>query len=310
MEKEKKRLIIIDSNALVHRAYHALPPLTTKEGELVNAVYGFLLVFFKTIEELKPNYVFAAFDLPSPTFRHEEFKGYKAKRPSAPPELYQQIPQIKKILEDFRVPIFEKKGYEADDVIGTIARLAYSSSDLEIIILTGDLDALQLVNNRTKVYTLRKGLKDAILYNEDIVKEKYQGLTPNQLADFKGLRGDPSDNIPGVPGIGEKTAIYLIQEFGDIENLYRETARQSRKALKIKEKLRELLIDNKDLAFLSKRLGQIKCDIPFDFNLEDGLWQEPENDKIEKTLEKFGFHNLIKRLTADKEQKATNMTLF
>lgn len=305
MEKEKKRLIVIDSNALIHRAYHALPPLSTKEGELVNAVYGFLLVFFKIINELKPDYVAATFDLSGPTFRHKKFKDYKANRPPAPDELYQQIPKIKKILQDFAVPIFEKKGYEADDVIGTIARKAYLCQDLETIILTGDLDALQLVNNRTKVYTLRKGIKDAVLYDENLVRERYSGLSPSQLADFKGLRGDTSDNIPGVPGVGEKTAIRLVQDFNDLENLYQNINQD-----KISDKLKKLLLENKELAFLSRTLGRIDRDVPFNFNLKDSCWSELEDEKIKKTLEKFGFHNLIKRLTAKEEKKPTNMTLF
>jgi DNA polymerase-1 len=166
MKEEKKRLIIIDSNSLIHRAYHALPSLTTKKGELVNAVYGFLLVFLKVIKEFQPNYIAATFDSAAPTFRHKRFKEYKAKRPPAPEELYQQIPKVKEILTAFRVPIFEKEGFEADDIIGTIAKKAPKKQvipEIETIILSGDLDTLQLVNPKTKVYSLRKGVKDTIL---------------------------------------------------------------------------------------------------------------------------------------------------
>ncbi|MCK5044221.1 hypothetical protein KAR26_00640 [Candidatus Parcubacteria bacterium] len=306
MKKEKKRLVVIDSNALIHRAYHALPPLTTPKGELVNAVYGFLSIFFKVVKELEPDYMAATFDLPGPTFRHKKFKDYKGKRVKAPDELYEQIPKVKSVLRDFDIPVFEKQGYEADDIIGTIAHLTKKSFDVETIILTGDMDALQLVNEQTKVYTLRKGLKDIVLYDERLVKEKYQGLTPDQLADFKGLRGDPSDNIPGVPGIGEKTAIQLIQEFDSIENLYQELDRQSEK---IREKLRKLLIDNKDSALLSKELGQIKCDVSFEFDLKKCVWRGFDEEKTAETLEKFGFHSLAKRLSKEKEQ-TNNMTLF
>ena len=302
----KKRLMVIDGNALVHRAYHALPPLTTPEGELVNAVYGFLSILFKVTKELKPDYIAATFDLPGPTFRHKKFKDYKAKRIKAPDELYQQIPRVKNVLKDFGIPIFEKQGYEADDVIGTITCLMGKSPETEVIILTGDMDALQLVNKQTKVYTLRKGIKDIVLYDEQLVQEKYQGLTPEQLIDFKGLRGDPSDNIPGVPGVGEKTAIQLIQEFGSIENLYQEVIQESKK---VREKLSQLLRDNKDLALLSKELGRIKCDVSFSFDLEQCRWQGFEEAKTAEILGKFGFHSLIKRLQPEKE-KINNMTLF
>ena len=212
MVTEKKRLIIIDSNSIIHRAFHALPLLTTKNGELVNAVYGFLLVFFKAIREFQPDYIAACFDFPGPTFRHKKYKEYKAKRPPTPKELYQQIPKIKEILKDFNVPIFEKEGFEADDIIGTLAAFSTKkviASPIETIILSGDTDILQLVNPQTKVYVLKKGVKDIVLYDENLVKEKFQGLTPEQILDFKALRGDPSDNIPGVTGVGEKIAIDL-----------------------------------------------------------------------------------------------------
>ena len=302
---EKKRFVVIDSNALIHRAYHALPPLTTPKGELVNAVYGFLSVLFKIVRELEPEYVAAAFDLPGPTFRHQKFKDYKAKRVKAPPELYQQIPIVKNVLKDFGIPVFSKKGYEADDIIGVIARLVEKSSDLETVILTGDYDALQLVNQRTKVYALRKGIQDTVLYNEDLVKEKYQGLVPGQLADFKGLRGDPSDNIPGVPGVGEKTAIQLLKDFKNIENLYKQLERPN----SIKDRLKKILTDNRDSAFLSKMLGEIQCDISFKFDLESCRFQGFAEERTIRTLEKLGFHSLIKRLSKQEPQK-NNMTLF
>ena len=190
---ETKRLIIIDSNSIIHRAYHALPRLTTKKGELVNAVYGFLLVFFKAIREFQPDYIAACFDFPGPTFRHKKFKEYKAKRPPTPKDLVSQIPKVKEILDAFSVLIFEKEGFEADDIIGTISCLVSRKQvlpEIETIILSGDLDILQLVDSKTKVYTLRKGVKDVVLYDENLVKEKFQGLTPEQILDFKALRGD------------------------------------------------------------------------------------------------------------------------
>jgi len=297
---EKKQLIIIDGNALIHRAYHALPPLTTKKGELVNAIYGFLLVFLKTIREFQPDYIAATFDLPTPTFRHEKFAAYKATRPKAPNELYNQIPKIKEILNSFNVPIFEKEGFEADDIIGAISQLALKEEifpKIEIVILSGDLDTLQLVNSQTKVYTFKKGIKDTVLYDEELVKERYQGLKPEQLIDFKALKGDPSDNISGVPGVGEKTAIQLIKEFGSLESLYKEIEEETEKAKKIKIKLREVLKDYRDQAFLSKMLAKIRSDVPINFNLEKCRWGRYDKEKVIQDLKNLEFFSLVSRLS-------------
>jgi len=295
----KNRLIIIDSNSLIHRAYHALPPLTTKKGELVNAVYGFLLVFLKAIKDFQPDFIAATFDFPAPTFRSKIYKEYKAKRPPAPEDLYQQIPKVKEILKAFKVPVFEKEGFEADDIIGTIARSAPKKQiipEIETIILSGDLDTLQLVNSQTKVYALKKGVKNIVLYNKEAVKEKYQGLTPKQLLDFKALKGDPSDNIPGVPGIGEKTAIELLNQFGNIENLYREIEEKGEKAEELKSKLKEILLKAKDQAFLSKSLVEIKKDVPIDFNFKKCQWKAYDKKKVLQIFKKFEFKTLIERL--------------
>jgi len=288
---EKKRLIIIDSNSIIHRAYHALPPLTTKKGELVNAVYGFLLVFFKVLREFQPDFVVATFDFPAPTFRHKEFKEYKATRPKAPDELYNQIPKVKEILESFNVPIFEKEGFEADDLIGAIAKLAPKKQILpaiETIILSGDLDTLQLINLHTKVYILKKGVKETILYDEKAVKERY-GLSPEQLVDFKALKGDPSDNIPGVPGIGEKTAIKLIKEFGNLENLYSALTG-------LNQPLRAKLEEYKDQAFFSKNLAKINQNVEIDFDFKKGEWKNYDREKVTKILKDLEFFSLIARL--------------
>ncbi len=306
---DKKRLIIIDSNSIIHRAYHALPSLTTKKGDLVNAVYGFLLVFFKAIREFQPDFIAACFDFPAPTFRHKKYKGYKAKRPPAPEELYQQIPKVKEVLEGFNVPIFEKEGFEADDLIGTISKKFSKKQILpkaETIILSGDLDTLQLVDKNTKVYLLKKGVKDTVLYDENLVKEKYGGLTPNQLQDFKALRGDPSDNIPGVTGIGEKIAIELLLKFGSLENLYKEIEENSEKAGKLKPNLREMLLKYKEQAFFSKSLAQIKKDVPIDFNFKKHRFKEYNKEKVIQVLKKFEFHSLIKRLPGVEEKKEQN----
>lgn len=299
MQENQKRLIIIDSNSVIHRAFHALPPLTTKKGELVNAVYGFLLVFFKSLKEFHPDFVAAAFDLPAPTFRHKKFKEYKAKRPPAPAELYLQIPKIKEILKAFDISIFEKQGFEADDIIATLSRQAPKKQvfpKIETIILSGDCDILQLVDSRTKVYVLRKGVKDTILYDENLVKEKYQGLNSGQIVDFKALRGDLSDNIPGVTGIGEKTAIELLLKFGSLENLYKEIEENSEKSQTIKPRLKELLIKYKDQAFLSKDLARLERNAPIDFVLEKCQWKNYDKNKVIQVFENFGFRSLINKM--------------
>jgi len=283
--KEKSRLIIIDSNSVIHRAFHALPPLTTKGGEVVGAVYGFLLVFLKAIKEFQPDFVAACFDVKGPTFRHEKYIQYKAQRPKAPPELYLQIPMVKDVLKNFGVPVYEKEGFEGDDLIGTIAKL----SPTETIIISGDSDNLQLIDDKTKVYTLRKGVKDTVLYDTALVMEKYQGLKPKQLIDYRALRGDPTDNIPGVKGVGEKTATDLLQRFGTLENIYQ-------KLDEIKPKTKELLVKSKEDALMSKDLATIDQDVPMDFNLQDCSWNNYDKAKATQSMESFGFHSLIPRL--------------
>ncbi len=290
----KKRLIVIDGNALVHRAFHALPPLKTKKGELVNGVYGFFLIFLKAIRELKPDFIAVTFDLPGKTFRHKKYKEYKAKRPKAPEELYLQIPKVKELLKIFNIPVFEKEGFEADDVIGTITKKAPQKQvfpEIESIILTGDLDTLQLVDKNTKVYTLRKGFRDTVIYDEEKVKERYQ-LLPSQLLDFKALKGDPSDNIPGVPQIGEKRAIELLKEFGSLENIYKEIEETK----KIEARFKKILKDYEEQAYFSKSLAEIRTDVPIEFNLKDCAFKDYDREKVKKAFEDLGFHSLIRQL--------------
>ena len=295
---ENKKLLIIDANALIHRAFHALPPLTTKSGEQVNAVYGFLLVLFRALKEFQPEYAVAAFDFPGKTFRHEKFEQYKAKRPKAPAELYNQIPLIKNVLAGFNIPVFEKQGFEADDIIGTIA----DKSAEESVIISGDMDILQLVNAKTRAYILKRGIKEAILYDTDEVKKKYEGIGPGQLADFKGLRGDPSDNIPGVLGVGEKTALDLLKQFGTLENIYKEID-------KVKPAIKKKLVDHKDLAFLSRDLGEINKDIPIDFDLEKSRFGQYDQARAIKILEEFNFYSLINKLPQIDKAKAVRESL-
>ena len=287
---DKKRLIVIDANSIIHRAFHALPPLTTKKGELVNAVYGFLLVFFKALKDFQPDFVAACFDFPGPTFRHEKFKEYKAKRPPAPEGLYEQIPKVKEVLGAFNVSVFEKQGFEADDIIGTISGKAPQKQvvpEIETIILSGDKDTLQLVDKNTKVYSLRKGVKDIVLYDEAEVEKKY-GLRPEQVLDYKALRGDPSDNIPGVTGIGEKTATELLRKFGSLENIYENIAL-------VPGKLKEKLLQYKEQAFLSRELAKIDKNVPIDFNLKECQWGY-DKGKAEKALKELNFNSLLNRM--------------
>jgi DNA polymerase-1 len=307
MENKTKRLLIIDSNSIIHRAYHALPSLTTKKGELVNVVYGFLLVFFKAVKDFNPDFIAAAFDSPAPTFRHKKYKEYKAKRPKAPDELYQQIPKVKEVLSALEVPFFEAPGFEGDDIIGTIADLAPRKQifpPLETIILSGDLDSLQLVGPKTKVYALRKGVKDIVLYDENLVKERFQGLSPKQILDFKALRGDASDNIPGVTGVGEKTAVRLLLEFGDLERVYKEWPEDKIAEKKgLKPGLKETLAKYKEQAFLSRELAQIEKAVPLDFDLNKCSFGDYDKEKMAEVLKKFDFHSLLNKLPGINQKK-------
>jgi DNA polymerase I len=297
MENKLKILLVIDSNSIIHRAFHALPPLSTKKGELVNAVYGFLLVFLKAIKDFRPDFIAAAFDFPASNFRHEEYKEYKAKRPKTPEDLSEQIPKVKEILKAFKVPVFEKQGFEADDIIGTIAEKAgLSSKGIGTIILSGDSDVFQLVDSRTKVYFLKKGVKDIVLYDEKRTAEKFQSLVSEQILDFKALRGDPSDNIPGVRGIGEKTAFELLRRFGSLENIYKELENDSEKAKDLRPKLKEILRRDKDQAFLSRRLAAIRKDVEVDFDFNECRWLEYDEEEVLEILKKWGFNSLVLRL--------------
>lgn len=269
--KNKPKFLIFDGNAIVHRSFHAMPPtMTTKTGEIVNAVYGFSSFLLKAIKEFKPAYVAVSFDLKGPTFRHEEYAEYKATRVKAPDELYAQFDRVKEVVRALNIPIYEIKGFEADDVIGTVAHLIHDQIDT--VIVTGDMDAIQLVDDSTFVYTMSRGISESVLYDEKAVRARYS-FDPIQLIDYKALRGDPSDNIPGVKGIGEKTATELIKEFGSIENLYQQINSKSKipnsKLDTIKPRILELLKEYKDTAILSKRLATIRRDTPIDFNLEN-----------------------------------------
>jgi len=284
-----KRLIIIDSNALLHRSFHALPPLATKTGQETGAVYGFLLTLFKAINDLKAEYIVACFDTKMPTFRHEMFKDYKAQRPVTPSGIITQIPIAKEILQTFKIPVFAKEGVEADDLIATICA---KTPNIEIYIVSGDLDNLQLVNENIKVYTLGRGIKDTVIYDINKVRERF-GVEPEQMVDFKALTGDPSDNIPGVEGIGKKTAAEIIQKYGSIKNLYEELLTDT---AVLKPKVKEMLKKNKESALMSRELSQMKNDVDIDFKIEDCKFGNFDKNQVEKKLYQLEFNSLINRL--------------
>ena len=288
--KTKPVLLIVDSNALIHRAYHALPPLTTASGDLINAAYGFFSLLFKAIREMAPQYIVTTFDSPGPTFRQKIYPAYKATRVKAPQELYDQIPQIKKLLNLLEIPIIAREGYEADDLIGTIAR---EVKKINIIILSGDKDLLQLVNDRTKVMLLKKGLSRVEIYDREAVRQKYEGLKVDQLLDLKALQGDRSDNIPGAPGIGEKTAIKLLKQFGSLDNLYKEMGYG---LAEIEERKQTILRENYQQILLSRELGKIKQDIEIDFELEKCSQKSYNKAQAKKAFQALGFNRLINYL--------------
>lgn len=287
------KFVIIDGNAIIHRAYHALPPLTTKEGLMVNAVYGFASMIIKMLNDLKPAYVAVTFDLAAPTFRHKQYEKYKATRVKADQTLYDQIPLVKQTVEAFGFPIFCKEGYEADDVIGTLVKQAYGEP-VEIFIVTGDMDTLQLVNNKVKVYTLRKGLSDVVVYDEKVVEERF-GLRPDQMIDYKAIRGDASDNIPGVPGIGEKGAAELVQKAGSVEEIYKNFSKL--KELGIRDSVVKKLEAGKESAIMSKQLSTIDTAVPdLKFTLEACRVLEFDREKIVPLFQKFEFISLLRRI--------------
>lgn len=283
-----KTLLLIDANALIHRCFHALPPLTGSGGKPAGSIYGVSNILLKIFREEPPDFVAAFFDRPEPTFRKELYKEYKIHRPKAPDELVSQIIEAHKLFEAFDVKIFETPGFEADDLIGAAVEKFKNVPDLKIIILTGDLDILQLIDNgRVTVETFKKGLSETVIYDETAVIGRY-GVLPSQLSDYKGLVGDPSDNIPGVLGIGPKTAAPLIQKYGNLENFFENGK---------KEKAYEKIIESKEQAILSRELAKIRrdADLPLN-NLEDLKYKELPKADIAAYFEKLGFKSLVKRL--------------
>ncbi len=297
-ETKKEVLVLLDAHAILHRAYHALPDFTSQKGEPTGALYGLVAMLMKVIPELKPDYIIACYDLPEPTFRHEVYEEYKSGRAKADDALVAQLDRSRDVFKAFNIPIYEKAGYEADDMLGTIVEQVKKKKNLTTIIASGDMDTLQLVDgDKVTVYTLRKGIQDTVLYNEDAVVERF-GFPPKLLPDFKGLRGDPSDNIIGIPGIGEKTGATLIQEFGSIENIYKLLKKDTAAFEKvgIKPRIVALLQENEEEAFFSKMLAEIKRDAPITFTLPKKQWQEGLDTKKVLTLfDELSFRTLRER---------------
>ncbi len=317
-----QKLLIIDGNAIVHRAFHAYPPtLTTSDGKLINAVYGWFAMLIKVLEEVKPDYLAVCFDRPAPTFRKQMYAGYQASRPKMDDGLSSQITLLHEALEKIDIPIFEIDGYEADDVIGTLAKQAQSlchpersegsshsgskedssatpqndSNCIETVILTGDRDLLQLVNEHTKVLAPIIGITKFILFDEATVLEKYS-VRPSQVKDYKALVGDASDGYPGVTGIGPKTASSLLKEYDSLENLYAHIA-------DVSERVRQKLATDAEQAALAKKLATIVTDAPVHLRLETCSMQHFTQDKVLAVFDEFGFQSIKKRVGIFSEGK-------
>ena len=293
-KSQKKVIVLLDVHAILHRAYHALPEFESSKGEPTGALYGLCTLLIKLIKDLKPDYMVACYDLPQPTLRHEVYEEYKAGRKKTDDNLIQQLERSKDVFKTMNVPMYSSPGFEADDMLGTIVEMVKGDKNIDVIIASGDMDTMQLIDDdKVRVYTLKKGIKDTIIYNEKAVVERW-GFGPKLLTDYKGLRGDPSDNIPGVPGIGEKTAEELIQKFGSVEKIYKEI-RNSKSEIrkKIKPRIIKLLEENEEEVLFSKMLATIRTDAPIDFVLPEKVWRDDvDMKKIQNLFAQFEFRSL------------------
>jgi DNA polymerase-1 len=280
--------MLLDSNGLIYRGYHALPPLTTSRGELVNAVFGFCSILLRGVQDVQPEYVAACFDLPGPTFRHEQFAAYKATRAPMPDDLRSQFPKVREVVAALRIPVYELAGYEADDVIGTITR-DMDARGIDTTVVTGDLDMLQIVTDRTRLMTTRQGVDATVYYDPARIWERFE-LRPDQMIDYKALKGDPTDNIPGIPGVGEKTAAKLVGEFGSLEGIY------ARLGEVTPEKLRDKLVAAREQVFASRELSRIVCDLPISLDLEAARLSDYDRAEVVRLFREFEFRSLIDRL--------------
>lgn len=298
-KSKQKTLVLLDTHAILHRAYHALPEFKSSKGEPTGALYGLCTFLIKLIKDLKPDYIIACYDLPGPTMRHDAYDGYKAHRKKIDEDLVKQLESSKQVFEALNIPIYSSPGFEADDMLGTIVEALKKNKEVDVIIASGDMDTMQLISDdKVRVYTLKKGIKDTIIYNEDAVKERF-GFGPELLPDFKGLRGDPSDNIIGISGIGEKTAVDLITNFGSIEDIYKTLKKDEKLFVKagIKPRIIELLNKGKDEALFSKMLATIRKDAPIHFVLPEKIFSESvEMKKVVDLFNSFEFRNLASKV--------------
>ncbi|MGI8830231.1 MAG: DNA polymerase I [Candidatus Limnocylindria bacterium] len=289
MADRRPLLMLIDGPSLVYRGYFALPPLTMSDGTLVNAVFGFLQIVLRGMADVKPDYAIVSFDVGKPQFRFDAFPDYKKGRPSMPDDLRTQFPIVREIAAMMGMPTRELSGYEADDVIGTLSKKA-TAAGVDTMIVSGDLDGLQLVDDHVRLLTTRMGVASTVIYDESKVMDRY-GLRPDQMLDYKALKGDTSDNIPGVPGVGEKTASSLLQQFGTLDGIYENLA-------EVKGKMRERLAEHRESAFMSREIGRILCDLPVELDLEEARMGRYDRRAVAQRFRELEFRSLIDRLPA------------
>jgi len=289
---KRAKFVLIDGHALIHRAYHAIPPLTTRNGEVVNAVYGFTMIVLNVLRDLKPEYVAVAMDLPGKTFRHHDFADYKATRKKADDDLIMQFPRVYDVIEALNIPVYEQEGYEADDIIGSAAEKL--KKDHDVYIVTGDLDELQLVDENVRVYTMRRGFTDTFIYNKSAVMERY-GLTPDEFVVLKALKGDTSDNIPGVMGIGEKGAIELVSKYKTLDNIYAHLD-------ELKPAMAKKLEEGKENAYLSLHLSTIVKNVKLDICENDCKTHEFDRSKVSELFRELEFKSLLSRLPGENKE--------
>src|SRR3989344_8188574 len=291
-----KTLLLIDANSLIHRTFHALPPLTAPDGRATQSLYGLSSILLRIFKEDRPEYIATLFDRPEPTFRKEKYKEYKAQRPKAPDNLISQIIEAHTLFEKFGIRTFEKPGYEADDLIATLAVKFKSQKDLKVVILTGDLDTLQIVDGeRLVVRTFRRGISDSFIYDEKAVMDRH-GLKPEQLVDYKALVGDASDNIKGVSGVGEKTATALLQKYGTLENIYKNLSDPSVGSGQVDRKIKKKLEGSEDQAEFSKSLVVLEKQAPIKVDELEELKTKDLDSGLEHYFLSLGFESLVKRL--------------
>lgn len=297
---KRKKLVLIDGHAIIHRAFHAVPEdLSTSSGEPVNATFGFTSMLMKALLEERPDYIAVTFDRPTPTFRHEQYAPYKAHRPTLPDNMRPQFSRIREVVQAFGIEIYEKDGYEADDVLGTLSVQA-KAQGVDTIIYTGDMDTLQLVNEQVLVKVAKRGISEVVEYDEKEVQARY-GFAPHQLIDYKGLVGDKSDNIPGVAGIGAKTATRLIVEYGNLENILAH-------ASELKPKEQKLLQEGEEQGRQSKFLATIVLDAPVSLDLEACRMTHVDSERILTLFRQLEFRNQVERVFALFRQLGVSVT--